>query len=113
VISWGPGDAGRVGRLSSLLPSATAPPPLDLPGLAHLIARAAIFVAGDTGPLHLADSLGIPTLGLFGPSARRRNVPDRNRPYAGSALSYDDSTPVGRVAERAVEILREAAGAKP
>jgi lipopolysaccharide heptosyltransferase I len=110
VVSWGPGDEERMRRLRALLPSASAPPPLDLSGLANVIARASLFVAGDTGPAHLADSLGVPTLGLFGPSARTRNVPERNRPYRGSALSYDDSTPVGLVAERAIEILREGGG---
>jgi heptosyltransferase-1 len=113
VISWGPGDEERAARMSRLLPDAMLLPPLDLPGLAHVVSRASLFVAGDTGPLHLADALGVPTLGLFGPAARSRNVPERNRPYRGQAMSYDAATPVGAVAARALEILREAAGAKP
>ena len=113
VISWGPGDEERTRRMARLLPDARILPPLDLPGLAHVIARASLFVAGDTGPLHLADALGVPTLGLFGPAARSRNVPERNRPYRGHAMSYDAATPAGAVAARALEILREAAGAKP
>jgi lipopolysaccharide heptosyltransferase I len=110
VISWGPGDEERVSRFSALLPSAASAPRLDLPGLANLVARASLFVAGDTGPLHLADSMGVRTLGLFGPSAQTRNVPERNRPYSGSALSYDHLTPVELVAERAIEILRSGGG---
>ena len=43
---------------------------LETPSLAVLagvIERAALFVAADTGPLHLAALLGTPLLGLFGP----------------------------------------------
>jgi ADP-heptose:LPS heptosyltransferase len=32
-------------------------------------------VAGDTGPLHLAAAVGTVCLGLFGPTAARRNGP--------------------------------------
>ena len=34
---------------------------------------------GDTGPLHLADALGAPTLALFGPTDPARNGPYRDR----------------------------------
>lgn len=37
--------------------------------LATLLARATLVVAPDSAALHLADILGIPTIGLFGPSA--------------------------------------------
>ncbi len=33
-----------------------------------LIDRMALFVSNDTGPMHIAAGLGIPTVGLFGPS---------------------------------------------
>lgn len=112
VVSWGPGDEKRVERLVSLSPRATPTPPLDLRGLARILARASLMIAGDTGPLHLADALGAPALGLFGPSARARNVPERNRPYGGSAMSYDESTAVEAVAARAVEVFRSASGAR-
>jgi len=49
-------------------------------GLAQLIAvtrRAALFIAGDTGPLHLACALGKPVIGIFGPTD-----PSRNGPFA-------------------------------
>jgi ADP-heptose:LPS heptosyltransferase len=40
-----------------------------------VIARAGVFVSGDTGPLHLAAGLGLPTLGIFGPSDARQWLP--------------------------------------
>ena len=37
--------------------------------LAALLARASLVIAPDTGTLHLADLLGVPTIGLYGPTA--------------------------------------------
>ena len=40
------------------------------------LARAArLVVSGDTGPLHLAASVGAPIVGLFGPTRPERNGP--------------------------------------
>ncbi len=108
AISWGPGDEKRVERLLDLLPYAARIPLLDFVGLAAVMARASLFVAGDTGPLHLADALGVPCLALFGPQAHRRNVPERNRPYRGAALSYDQTGSVEAVARKAVELVTTA-----
>ena len=105
VISWGPGDEARVARLSALLPQAARLPPLDFRGLAQVMALASLFIAGDTGPVHLADAVGTPALALFGPGSRRRNVPTRNRPYRGFALSYDQTASVETVGSKAVELV--------
>ena len=46
--------------------------------LAELIAltrRAAVVIAGDTGPLHLACALGRPVVGIYGPTDPARNGP--------------------------------------
>lgn len=37
--------------------------------------RAALFVGGDTGPLHLAAASGTPIVGLYGPTSPERNGP--------------------------------------
>ena len=108
AISWGPGDEKRVERLCALVPRAARIPRLDFPGLAAVMARASLFVAGDTGPLHLADALGVPCLALFGPQAHRRNVPERNRPYRGTALGYDQTGSVEAVAHKAIELVTTA-----
>jgi len=34
-----------------------------------------VFVAADTGPLHLAAALGTPCVGLYGPTSAIRNGP--------------------------------------
>jgi len=105
VISWGPGDEARRDRMAAELPEADVIPRLDFPGLAQVIDACALFVAGDTGPAHLADALGRPTLALFGPASRSRNVPQRNRPYRGQAMRYDETTAPAQVEAEAVAIL--------
>jgi heptosyltransferase III len=54
-------------------------PVLDpVPDLALYLAvlrQAAAFVSGDTGPLHFAAGLGVPTLALFGPSSPSQWAP--------------------------------------
>ena len=108
VISWGPGDEDRAALLSARLPAAVKIPKLDFRGLARVMARASLFVAADTGPVHLADALGVPALALFGPDAHRRNVPARNRPYRGAALGYDQTGSVEAVARKAFDLVRNA-----
>lgn len=49
--------------------------PADLPQLIALTRRAALVVAGDTGPLHLAAALERPVLALFGPTDPARTGP--------------------------------------
>ncbi len=58
VVSWGPGDERRAERLRALLPRRPPLPLLSFAGMARVIRASAVFVAGDTGPLHLADALG-------------------------------------------------------
>ena len=53
--------------------------------IAQLIAltrRARLFIGGDTGPLHLAAALGIPVVGLFGPTDPARTGPFGTRAIA-------------------------------
>jgi heptosyltransferase I len=48
------------------------------PSLAELISlsrRVSLVIAGDTGPLHLANALGRPVVGIFGPTDPVRNGP--------------------------------------
>ncbi len=53
----------------------------SLPELIALTRRAVLFVGGDTGPLHLAVTLNVPSVALFGPTD-----PARNGPYGGRAI---------------------------
>jgi len=49
-----------------------------IPDLALFLAvlkRAKVFISSDTGPLHFAAALGVPTIGLFGPSSPAQWAP--------------------------------------
>jgi ADP-heptose:LPS heptosyltransferase len=67
---WGPGEKERAAAIGAELA-----PPTDLRQLAFLLQHASAVVGGDTGPLHLADALGAPVVGLYGPTDPRRNGP--------------------------------------
>ena len=42
--------------------------PRDVMALAELIGGASLYIGNDSGPMHLAAQLGVPTLALFGPT---------------------------------------------
>jgi heptosyltransferase I len=50
--------------------------------LIALMRRARICIGGDTGPLHLAGAVGIPVVGLYGPTD-----PGRTGPYGTKAIA--------------------------
>jgi heptosyltransferase-1 len=47
----------------------------NVAGLVALLRRTDLFVGGDTGPMHLAVALAVPTVALFGPTDPKRNGP--------------------------------------
>ena len=47
----------------------------DLPLFLAVLSRVAVFISGDTGPLHFAAGLGVPTISLFGPTPPSRWAP--------------------------------------
>lgn len=73
------GDRALVDAARAALPPAV--PVIDLVGQADLVslaawlARSAICVTGDTGPMHLAAAVGTPVAAVFGPSDERRYAP--------------------------------------
>ena len=63
-------------ELHKLAPAAEILPQIsELALFLAVLARAAIFIAGDTGPLHFAAGLGVPTVSLFGPTSPARWAP--------------------------------------
>jgi ADP-heptose:LPS heptosyltransferase len=54
---------------------------LSLPELRALMDRAALFVGGDSGPLHVAATSDVAVVGLFGPT-----LPERSAPWRPPAL---------------------------
>lgn len=75
VLVWGsPAERAVAARLAAVTGAQLAPP-TTLASLAPLLARAAVVVSADTGPLHLAMAVGTATVGLFGPVPAERNGP--------------------------------------
>ena len=63
----GPRELGLLEQFRVLAPVAPVLPPLpDLSSFLAVLNRAELFISGDTGPLHFAAGLGVPTISLFG-----------------------------------------------
>jgi ADP-heptose:LPS heptosyltransferase len=52
---------------------------LSLAELRATLDRAALFVGGDSGPLHIAGTSDVPIVGLYGPTLPERSAPWRPR----------------------------------
>lgn len=50
----------------------------DLSELRALVARAALYIGGDSGPLHIASTTRTPIVALFGPTLPERSMPWRD-----------------------------------
>jgi len=79
VINTGPGEESITRELVSLSGGTATTLRLTITELIAITRRAALVIAGDTGPLHLASALGKPVVGIFGPTD-----PARNGPFWGS-----------------------------
>ncbi len=78
IILWGPGDETDADFITSRLPEQTIiAPKTDIPAMAGIIKNCSLIIANDSGPMHLAAAMGIPTIGLFGPTN-----PQMHRPYS-------------------------------
>ncbi len=66
--------------------------PSSLGQLIALVRRAAVVIAGDTGPLHLAAALERPVVGIYGPTDPRRNGPYAKRADARVKVLRDPAS---------------------
>jgi ADP-heptose:LPS heptosyltransferase len=90
-------EQALMAEFKKLAPEAAILPLIsELPLFLAMIKRAAVFIAGDTGPLHFAAGLGVPTISLYGPVSPARSAPigDRHQALAGAACSCDGNSPV-------------------
>ena len=78
LVNAGPGEANLAQEVVEHNKNSSRVVECSLPQLIAITRRAALFVGGDTGPLHLASALGTPAVAIFGPTD-----PARNGPYGG------------------------------
>jgi ADP-heptose:LPS heptosyltransferase len=87
LLTSGPSDAGAVAEIAraareSLGTEAAArvvlTEELGLAALRAVVARAALYVGGDSGPLHLAATTRTPIVGIYGPTLPQRSEPWRD-----------------------------------
>jgi len=91
IVASGPSDAAAAARVTeaarSRLSRPESLPPLldwDLNELHALVARAAVYIGGDSGPLHVASTTSTPIVALLGPT-----LPERSRPWRDPRLGAE------------------------
>ena len=89
-------EAALMAELKKLAPDAVILPQIsELPLFLAVLARAGAFISGDTGPLHFAAGLGVPTISLFGPTSPARWAPigERHQILTGGVCGCDANSP--------------------
>jgi ADP-heptose:LPS heptosyltransferase len=99
VITSGPSEQDAAARViadaRARLGSARAEQVLScgefsLAELRALLERAALYVGGDSGPLHVAATTTVPIVGLYGPTLPARSAPWRDPRYATESVDAGD-----------------------
>ena len=75
LVNAGPGEEPLAEAISKATGDAATTIICSLEQLITLTRRAALVIAGDTGPLHLACALVRPVVGIYGPTDPSRNGP--------------------------------------
>ncbi len=110
VVIWGTPDERPLAEAIVTASSryASLAPPTTLTELGALVRRSRLFVGSDTGPMHLAVAVGVPTISLHGTSRAgwtgaygRDNIRLQTYYHAGSARQRRTA---GNEAMRAIEV---------
>jgi len=90
VFTWGPYEFGVVKEILKKMKHEATPAceTRSIKQLIELIKHASLFIGGDTGPLHIASTLDIPVVGIYGPKD-----PEIYGPYNGKAIVIKKDVP--------------------
>ena len=81
IILWGPGDEKDAKEIfEGLIPNPLIAPNTTFGELSGLIEKCDLIIANDSGPMHVAAALGIPTIGIFGPTN-----PENHKPFLANS----------------------------
>jgi lipopolysaccharide heptosyltransferase II len=94
ILTSGPSDAHAAKEIAGrarteLGPLAGSVPEIgefDLAELRALVNRAAVYIGGDSGPLHIAGTTTTPIVALFGPTLAERSMPWRDPRWFSEAV---------------------------
>lgn len=75
ILLEGPGDGALAERICAATPDALRPGTLPVRGLMAMIAACDLFIGSNSGPLHIAGALGVPTVSMMGPTDPARFAP--------------------------------------
>jgi lipopolysaccharide heptosyltransferase II len=97
IITSGPSDLPAARRIAAAARAALGhlghavpdPGEFDLPELRALIACAAVYIGGDSGPMHVAATTTTPIVALFGPTPSGRSMPWRPPGLFSEALETE------------------------
>jgi heptosyltransferase I len=68
IFTWGPNEIDIVNKIvKNMKHKALVSCETTIKQLIELIRRADLYIGGDSGPMHIASTLGIPTVAIFGP----------------------------------------------
>ncbi len=113
IVLWGPGEEDDARFIQQLMKMpARVIPKTTLFQLGAIIHLCAFIVSNDSGPMHIAASLGIPTLGIFGPTNPRQQGPygDNHRWVRNEELDCLECSltacPIGNICMTQLEVER-------
>lgn len=90
IITSGPSERDAADRVAAAASAEAGPAAssivrigeFDLSELRALVGRAALYIGGDSGPLHIAATTNTPVVALFGPT-----LPERSMPWRAARVS--------------------------
>jgi lipopolysaccharide heptosyltransferase II len=93
VLTSGPSDASAAQAIADRAREQLGPRPaaivhgqFAIDELRALSERAAVYIGGDSGPLHIASTTTTPVVALFGPTLAERSMPWRDRRWFAEAV---------------------------
>jgi heptosyltransferase-1 len=89
LVNYGPGEEELARHVEQNSNGHAIAANFTVSQLMAITQQAALFIGGDTGPVHLAAFLNIPVVAIFGPTD-----PARNGPYGTSSVVFRDSASV-------------------
>ena len=88
LVLWGPGDEDDAAAIcTGVGQDIGLAPPTSVRLMAAFLKMCTLVIANDSGPMHIAAALDVPTIGIFGPTDPRKHGP--LGPNAGYVIKTD------------------------